>query len=467
MLKGHTIIETNNVNTGARERFEDDNLITSALTKFFEPLGHLKSADSLLSSQSPYYENLLGGLLLFDGQIPEQKDLLFPPASVNLTGCAVYGKQNDTTGKTRGSYNTTESEINLKDKYVKYVYDFATSQANGTVASVCLTHKYGAYTPYGAADAVQQSDVSYAMRPFYSTLHYVYPSYTGGSTGDQTSWCTDGTCEYLFLIDTAGDCAYYFKANSKKSISIVKRRTYLKSVSVFERPVIEKPVIEQTTLPDLPNGLMNGSYFTYCFDNETKALYIVTTTDYYVAKGGAFRITKISFGDWAVTEYECTNQTNETINVSSSHNSSIVYRGYLFVMGTSSPCYVYKIAVGNAADVTKIRSLGMTTVQGYPAFTLNGRIFYENNDRYLSVLNTLTNEIAPVEGKNFCGTYYYRASYTPVLGDPFYFYYSFGANTTGSFMFPAFYLATINDLTTPVTKTADKTMKVTYIIQEQ
>ena len=124
-------------------------------------------------------------------------------------------------------------------------------------------------------------------------------------------------------------------------------------------------------------------------------------------------------------------------------------------MGTSSPCCVYKIAVGNAADVTKIRSLGMTTVQGYPAFTLNGRIFYENNDRYLSVLNTLTNEIAPVEGKNFCGTYYYRASYTPVLGDPFYF------------MFPAFYLATINDLTTPVTKTADKTMKVTYIIQEQ
>ena len=112
-------------------------------------------------------------------------------------------------------------------------------------------------------------------------------------------------------------------------------------------------------------------------------------------------------------------------------------------------------------------SKSSSTTALYPAFTLNGRIFYENNDRYLSVLNTLTNEIAPVEGKCFCGTYYYRASYTPVLGDPFYFYYSYGANTTGSFMFPAFYLATINDLTTPVTKTADKTMKVTYIIQEQ
>jgi hypothetical protein len=29
------------------------------------------------------------------------------------------------------------------------------------------------------------------------------------------------------------------------------------------------------------------------------------------------------------------------------------------------------------------------------------------------------------------------------------------------------YLATINNLSEPVTKTADKTMKVTYIIQEQ
>lgn len=39
-------------------------------------------------------------------------------------------------------------------------------------------------------------------------------------------------------------------------------------------------------------------------------------------------------------------------------------------------------------------------------------------------------------------------------------------DTMTYFFYPSMYLATINNLGSPVTKTADKTMKVTYIIQE-
>lgn len=47
------------------------------------------------------------------------------------------------------------------------------------------------------------------------------------------------------------------------------------------------------------------------------------------------------------------------------------------------------------------------------------------------------------------------------------YYLSCGNYTTPGFIMIANYLATFNNLSEPVTKTVDKTMKVTYIIQEQ
>ena len=47
------------------------------------------------------------------------------------------------------------------------------------------------------------------------------------------------------------------------------------------------------------------------------------------------------------------------------------------------------------------------------------------------------------------------------------YFVSAGSQTTIGFIMLLNYLATINNLPEPVTKTSDKTMKVTYIIQEQ
>ena len=76
------------------------------------------------------------------------------PSDTNMAGCAVYNTQNNTTGKMRGGYNQTESEFSSKQKYMKFVYDFTTSQANGTISCVCLTHQLGGYNGYGSNDAV-------------------------------------------------------------------------------------------------------------------------------------------------------------------------------------------------------------------------------------------------------------------------------------------------------------------------
>lgn len=48
------------------------------------------------------------------------------------------------------------AEIDVVNRRIKYVYDFDTAEANGTIASVALTHAYGGYENRGTdADPVK------------------------------------------------------------------------------------------------------------------------------------------------------------------------------------------------------------------------------------------------------------------------------------------------------------------------
>ena len=144
---------------------------------------------------------------------------------------------------------------------MKFVYDFTTSQANGTISSVCLTHASGGYTSYGGADAVLSSSYSLGARVDDGTLQYVYTNYTGASTGDKYSGFTVGTTELLFLIDRENDIAYYFRIDSTSKITIIKRRAYLKSVSVLTSPYTKKAYIEEIAIEGLALG--STSYVSY------------------------------------------------------------------------------------------------------------------------------------------------------------------------------------------------------------
>ena len=185
MLKGKMTIELTDVNTGEKETIEEENMVTNALSEIFRPLGHLMNADSIYNQFNSYYTKLLGGLLLFDNNIEEDPNQLYAPANANLVGCAVYNTQNNTTGKMRGGYNQTESEFNAKNRYMKFVYDFSTSQANGTISCVALTHQCAGYAVYPeikclgtAGPGVKNEDYDFAWADYRSKIQenpaYVY-----------------------------------------------------------------------------------------------------------------------------------------------------------------------------------------------------------------------------------------------------------------------------------------------------
>lgn len=464
MLKGTTRIELTDVNTGEVEVHENYNMVTNALRDVLKPLGLCKRPSRFLSDFTPYYQKLLGGILCFDKEIPENANDYYPPADAALIGCAAYGVQNNTKNTFRGGFNQTESEVNLKDRYVKYVYDFATSQANGTIASVCLTHKNGGFTSYGSKNAVYTTDYSLMQSIAEDSLQYVYPDRTGANTSSKFSGMTMGKTELIFLIDREKDCAYYLKFVDKKHVHITKRRTFLKTVSILDNVYNTKPLIEEIEIPELGTELKIG-YWGYNYDPATDCLYICTHADYSVAPGTAYLVTEIKMDTWKVKQYEVTNTTEKTLR-SDSNWQMIVTDGYLYVKGYESPYELYKIQITNPANAVQFKRINTSNILGVPKVIINGRIYYDNYGEQLLIANTETNEIMTPEAKSFFNTSR-QVNVTPVRNEPLLYFCDEGTYSTYGWYMMCNYLATINNLDTPVTKTADKTMKITYILQEQ
>ena len=99
-------------------------------------------------------------------------------------------------------------------------------------------------------------------------------------------------------------------------------------------------------------------------------------------------------------------------------------------------------------------------------FVINDRVYFENGNDQVLIADLYTNEIMPPECQSFFNTGNWL-HLTPVRNNKLLYFADYGTwSTAGWYMF-CNYLATINNLDTPVTKTADKTMKITYILQEE
>ena len=151
-IHGHTKIELTSQTTGEVETIEKDNIVTNAVSQIFNAFNGMAllreaNANGEYGSTSDksweLLESLYGGILLYDTALGSDPDTLFAPPEANLVGSGVPKVLNNGKGLQRGSFNTTESKTDLENGVVTFVYDFATSQANGTIASVCLTSRYG------------------------------------------------------------------------------------------------------------------------------------------------------------------------------------------------------------------------------------------------------------------------------------------------------------------------------------
>lgn len=458
MLKGTTTIELTDVKTGEKQTVTEHNMITNAMTNLFQPtFGHLTN-EATLRGYIPAYKTLLGGIFLFNNSIPEDANCIYAPAGRSLTGCGRFETVNTSTGLVLGSYNVTESEYNSTQRKMKFVYDFNTSQGNGVIASVCLTNVDCGYGTYN-------SDMTYSVYAM-KQCHTVPKDLLVGSK-DMYSGVSTGSYYHLFTIDAENDIGYYFSLPTGNTLRIQTRQTGLRNFSLFSTSM---PILD--TLDDITLGTSIGAYRTYNFDRDDSSLYIISTDASTIASNATFVVTKVEFGTWTVTQYTMSNTTGTTLY--SSSRFGIVHRGQVYMRNNSSYYRVYKLELGNAANVVRLD--GSTSYAVTPVFAVGGRTYwqydsYSSGEHRVYVTDEVANEL------NFSGTAiltyysysrsYYVPSYVPVLNHEMFYYLSVGSTATMGFYYLAAYLATINNLSEPVTKTADKTMKITYTIEEQ
>lgn len=144
-MKGHTTIILKDEKTGEEEIHEDDNMMTNAIRDYFANCGFLNYPNI---NRANMVELLLGGIMAFDDEIPENADTVHVPAGLNMIANGSVGTLNNGEVLEMGSYSSTESGWQQDGSYVQ-TYDFTTSQANGTIACVCLTGQAYGYAGEG------------------------------------------------------------------------------------------------------------------------------------------------------------------------------------------------------------------------------------------------------------------------------------------------------------------------------
>lgn len=495
-IKGHTTIELRDVVTGEVKRYDDDNMLTSAVEQMVNFAAKHSLGTNSLDIYSTHWANLLGGLVIFDTALTESVDTVYPPAGVKPVGYGIQGDTNSYTNESSwGIYNTQESDTSQTDTK-KMVWDFATSHANGTIACVCLTHKnnglfgFGVNSYFNTSRANLENIIvgtiitqSRKGKQGLNTANY-------GIVGSQLS-LNDGS--YVdFCIDSENDVKYMLKV-CQDGISIIKHNLYPENFDFFRSSAYYQSFEEETYAETF-----SGSHFYHFYNPDEKMLYFWTLTwDAGTQINSSVTIT--------IHRFDLENK----ILTKSWKSASLTTRPYTGIVVTNNGVYYLSYdssfcikKYSFASDTNDILWSGASyTIETYGAYggkpyIVNGLIYINNviryntsGDSYAIIVDTSNDSVRYTNLQGDAYYYNYDSRYQKVppidntqivwgsrlnAGDVFgngrHLNLQGSGNTAsnyGNMSSPVHYLGTINNLATPVIKTAQQTMKLTYTITKE
>lgn len=473
-LKGKTTFELTDVNTGEVEVIEDSNMITNGLQEFLRTYGYFGCdvlSDDTVRTNS-LWVNLLGGLFLFDTALDEDASNTFMPAGVKMIGNGSKDVANSGAVTELGSYNNTESGLQ-SDGSIKFVYDFNTAQANGTIACACLTSKVGGYMGMGN-DSNRYYNESYYLDTYISdkncysgiagakddTSHILYPVYS-----ENAIYFTNP-----YNITYSSSYASQHWSVTKK-IQILKVRAGFTSVGIKDRRDLRN--IVATYDVDIPQDILDymGTSTNYTIisrDSERNVYVIFNKSSSSELNAGAFCwIMKID-KDMKATAYKFTNNVGAKLYLKL---NCITFDGdYLWVQSYNSPRYLYGIKYSDSMQIietgedTDLRNL--YTV-GKNLIGIHGS--YGGNRNYAPTVYDVVNRTHRQVNGSLYSSEFVFIPFVDKKGVYLRVYRSSSQSSTPNNLYvmkDPRYLATINNLSEPVVKTASKTMKVTYTITE-
>jgi hypothetical protein len=449
-MKGKAIIQMINPFTKkVEEEFEEKNIITNAIKNaFYLPpqwQRGLLSSSGIINWQNnlcPLNRNGLGGILLWDETIPENVETVVPPMSVNNVGFA--GGNYSGANAFKGTLNSLET-VALSNGW-RNVWDFDTSKCNGkTIKCLSLTNVNcgnNGWNTYGIGNNE------------YASSGWIIE--TGGffekeGDGDKIIGFVDSVYESKEDYNTILCCKYL----TSSSFKFYKRR---------------KPNLNSLKINDF-----NLSYVSGNFDEVTVDFGV---NNYYRESKNSIKIennlhivnywnnTTLEHIIVNLSDYSFTRNLISTSGHSKSISTSgakIFFEGKYFV-GCSDDS---NILLDENGVFIKNLPFGAGDYYGYNFYTYDERLFFTYN-RTQNPSNERITELTEDKVKYNTGS---SSRGRGILVDsnlryPLAFYYNNENSSNSGIMASNYYLGSINNLATPITKTSDFNMKIIYEITD-
>lgn len=436
-IHGHTIFELKDVNTGIRDRVESDNVVTDGAESFINSRGYFNNTFS-----NPFSNQAFGGLMLFDSTIPTTSK--FKPKGTKMIGNGAIGESYSGVVTEMGTYNTPESSRTSSS--VKMVWDFLTSQANGTIASVCLTSSRGGVIGYGNTQSGERKgDPRDLMMNSSTKLNTLDKPINETCFFGNVAW----TAENLSSADTTitlhkYNCPIFENVYPFNSVLNTSEAVDV-TVSCTAPGVTLYPLFGDHTLFLIPRGVTNGSSFTiYKVDLATLAL---TTATYQNSTG--YTIFPAASGSLVSSMYVVMDDDTVIVTATSGTNA-----------------FILKLSDGSWEDTGIASTIGSYTWLMRLTPTLVAQLVGASSG-YINVFDIQNKIAAPTNGMlSNPGSGSYQADFAYFSGvDGIIKRYSGTSSSVGIWASPnPLRLTTINNLPSAVTKDATKTMKVTYTL---
>ena len=457
MLKGHTKIELKNEKTGEIQVVEKNNMVTNAIQDLFDcRFATLNPYIFNMSGMSdgnilPLCPNAIGSILLFEKQLDNDKDNIIAPIDNTCIGYA-SNDVNTTQNTKRGSMNQTESGP-IENGY-KLVWDFSTSQGNGEISAIALSHKLTGINYIGDTFGNSRNIVQ-AVGSIDLTIQSNNPLNITDPSDLITSIVEFNIPESKVIGLIIKDNIIYIV-----NINIIGTKvTLTNDINNFQYTELHK--LSNTTFASIStiyHNLIDGKNgYWYIFEISGTSINSLSDTLYWI---------KIKKDDYSYTEGNMV--MTEKLENDYLRFAQMSDEEYLYIMSITRDKFI-KINLNNFQDITQI-PLGFTSKftsgnsgwadvvnnmwKYYNYFVCSDFIFDPKTDiayQKQNCMNPLFTKIIAQNKLYNLAFYYNNNSYARRL------YYC---------LLP-YYLATKNNLDTPVTKTSEQSMKITYTLTEE
>ena len=444
-IKGRTIIELTDVRTGKVQKFEDNNaFMDTNIEQKFRNFGIFQTSVLNNFQNTPLWQKLCGGLLLLDSVVDSNANFVAP--GQKMTGRGYYGSSNNGSPVSLGSWNATESAVS--SNAVQMVYDFTTSQGNGDIKAVCLTSDAVGRCGIGNQD----NDYNVSYNTDVATWQGYNKSFDG-LTNLSNGHAFDG--EYI----------YFNPVLDGTSLTISKKYANARKVDLIH--MLTDANVADTISLTLSSALAHDDNIRLIQASATKLVVVgydsnsdtaISTVEIDLSSNPITATVREISGIPSLDTYENYEYSSvDCLGVDGSGNPILVFGSYAYKPKA------FAVNIGTNAKHSFIwadayTTWGLTNQQ-------NCNIIPMGNGNFIaaSIRNQVPGFVCDLSNDSMkpCETY---------NANPMVRAYN-GMNLIGStgdsnirMMQNPFYLATINNLATPVTKTSSQTMKVTYVI---